>query len=89
LSVFIEIRQKERKKLEKPNQCGRKKIANRDQLGMQGFRNFGTETMQREHFHIVDMMPPQYGKSTPPMSPNSGKFEVLHCLRPDSQTSSE
>lgn len=40
---------------------------------MQGFRNYNLEAMQREQLHVVDLMPPLYGKSTPPMSPNSGK----------------
>lgn len=42
---------------------------------MQGFRNYNLEAMQREQLHVVDLMPPHYGKSTPPMSPNSGKFQ--------------
>lgn len=41
---------------------------------MQGFRNYSLEAMQREQLHCVDLMPPQYGKSTPPLSPNSGEF---------------
>ena len=44
---------------------------------MQGFRNYNLEAMQREQLHVVDLMPPQYGKSTPPLSPNSGKFKNL------------
>lgn len=43
---------------------------------MQGFRNYNIDAMQRDQLHVVDLMPPQYGKSTPPMSPNSGKFEM-------------
>lgn len=43
---------------------------------MQGFRNYNLEAMQREQLHVVDLMPPQYGKSTPPLSPNSGKFQA-------------
>lgn len=43
---------------------------------MQGFRNYNIEQMQRDQMHVVDMMPPQYGKSTPPQSPNSGKFKL-------------
>lgn len=47
---------------------------------MQGFRNYNLEAMQREQLHVVDLMPPHYGKSTPPMSPNSGKFPRLVWL---------
>lgn len=39
---------------------------------MQGFRNYSLEAMQREQLHVVDF-PNQYGKATPPQSPNSGK----------------
>lgn len=42
---------------------------------MQGFRNYNIEAMQRDQLHVVDLMPPQYGKSTPPMSPDSGKLK--------------
>ncbi|CRK96830.1 CLUMA_CG009906, isoform A [Clunio marinus] len=38
---------------------------------MQGFRNYNLDAMQREQLHVVDLLPPQYGKTTPPMSPNS------------------
>lgn len=41
---------------------------------MQGFRNYSVEAMQREQLHVVDLMPPRYGKSTPPQSPQSGKW---------------
>lgn len=44
---------------------------------MQGFRNYSLEAMQREQLHVVDLMPPQYGKSTPPLSPNSGKLQKV------------
>ncbi|XP_070492898.1 segmentation protein even-skipped [Chironomus tepperi] len=37
---------------------------------MQGFRNYSIEAMQREQLHVVDF-PNQYGKATPPQSPNS------------------
>jgi hypothetical protein len=43
---------------------------------MQGFRNYNIEAMQREQLHVVDF-PPQYGKSTPPLSPNSGKLRKI------------
>ena len=42
---------------------------------MQGFRNYNLEALQRDQQQIVvDLMPPQYNKSTPPPSPNSGKY---------------
>lgn len=44
-------------------------------MNMQGFRNYNIEAMQREQLHVVDLMPPQYGKS-PPMSPDSGKLKL-------------
>jgi hypothetical protein len=43
---------------------------------MQGFRSYSIEQMQREQMHALDLMPPQYGKSTPPQSPNSGKLNI-------------
>lgn len=39
---------------------------------MQGFRNYSIDAIQRDQMHVVDLMP-QYGKSTPPQSPQSGK----------------
>lgn len=46
---------------------------------MQGFRNYSIEAMQREQLHVVDF-PQQYGKQTPPQSPNSGKFNYKNYL---------
>lgn len=41
---------------------------------MQGFRNYNMDAIQqRDQQIVVDLLPPQYNKSTPPPSPNSGK----------------
>ena len=49
-----------------------KRIKSKRTIKMQGFRNYSIEAMQREQLHVVDF-PNQYGKATPPQSPNSGK----------------
>lgn len=47
---------------------------------MQGFRNYSIEAIQRDQLHVVDF-PPQYGKSTPPQSPQSGKLKIFAACR--------
>lgn len=54
---------------------------------MQGFhpRNYNIDTMQRDQLHHMEM--PPYSKSTPPMSPNSGKFQVIFMFKCDGRSS--
>lgn len=47
-------------------------------MKMQGFRNYALDMVQqREQQIVVDLMPPQYAKpSPPPTPPTSGKLKI-------------